>query len=656
MEKKVSVLMCIYKEPLYWIKSAIESILQQTYLNLELILVLDDPENESAKNYILQLCKINKNIKLHCNTKNKGLVKSLNIGLGYCNGEFVARMDADDISYPTRIERQMIFLKEKRLDIIGCGVELFNDKYSHAKRVVSGHFCCSHNVKYYTCLSHPTWLGRREVFENLGGYREVDTCEDFDFLNRAVLSGYKIGNIPEVLFKYRLNPSSISHVKRYKQLATMRYLSKAFRKQVIPEIGEVNTYLYSPSCNEYINKLQNLFEPLKRPREELKCKQTIFKLKYNCEQFYIRKVTKLFFIIDFSNQKRAEFLRNIRPHLRNVKRKILLVRDLLYLKVRKDNNDPQKKIYVIGTEDYGNIGDQHIALSIIKYLEDHFSYKIVEVNASEYYNKRLWLLQHININDIIVMTGGGNFGNVYYGAQLIRRDIIHFWKNNLKIVMPVTIYYDTDEGMKFKKKDINYFTNYNNIILVSREEKSYEIAMESFSCKNILTPDIVLYSKYKSIERNKKSVLMCIRNDLESVLTYEDKFNIERELNLYFNNVQKIDTQLNYLIPRSERDSEVIKCIDYFRKAELVITDRLHGMIFSTITSTPCIVIGNYNHKVEGSYKWIEELEYIKYVSDVDKIPEILETRFWDHIYQYDPVKFYTLFDKIKIEIETLIK
>ena len=62
-----------------------------------------------------------------------------------------------------------------------------------------------------------------------------------------------------------------------------------------------------------------------------------------------------------------------------------------------------------------------------------------------------------------------------------------------------------------------------------------------------------------------------------------------------------------------------------FRECELVITDRIHGMIFAAITGTPCIAMSNYNHKVKGTYKWIEPLEYIKFAENINDIPKLID-------------------------------
>jgi pyruvyl transferase EpsI len=84
-----------------------------------------------------------------------------------------------------------------------------------------------------------------------------------------------------------------------------------------------------------------------------------------------------------------------------------------------------------------------------------------------------------------------------------------------------------------------------------------------------------------------------------------------------------------YKITKENRMKAVRNKMEEFAKSKLVITDRLHGMIFAAITETPCIVFSNYNHKVKGTYEWIKYLPYIKYIESVEEakkyIPELLK-------------------------------
>ena len=82
---------------------------------------------------------------------------------------------------------------------------------------------------------------------------------------------------------------------------------------------------------------------------------------------------------------------------------------------------------------------------------------------------------------------------------------------------------------------------------------------------------------------------------------------------------------LEYMINVNQREKELNKKWDQFKKVEVVITDRLHGMVFCAITSTPCIVIANYNHKVKDTYAWLKNLNYIKFVNGIEEIPELIK-------------------------------
>lgn len=230
MEPKISVLMSVYNEPIEWIKRSVNSVLEQSYKNKEIIVIVDNPDNLAATEYLIEKKKVYSNLTVEINSKNIGLVKSLNKGLKLCSGSYIARMDADDYSYKDRLIKQIAYMSKHNLDIVGCNIILNNGENKVEKRSIVFPLFCKRMVKYCTCVAHPTWLAKREVYDELKGYRNIDACEDFDFLNRAVLRGYRIGNMPETLFEYRINESSISSIKKYKQYTLMRFISAHYCK------------------------------------------------------------------------------------------------------------------------------------------------------------------------------------------------------------------------------------------------------------------------------------------------------------------------------------------------------------------------------------------------------------------------------------------
>jgi pyruvyl transferase EpsI len=321
---------------------------------------------------------------------------------------------------------------------------------------------------------------------------------------------------------------------------------------------------------------------------------------------------------------------------------------------------PQKKnirnqrVFLIGTEDWGNLGDHHIAVSELNYLKKYFN-EIVEIPASEYFSRKSWLLRHICYRDIIFLHGGGNLGNVYMGAEVIRENVIKHWPHNCKCILPQTAYYtENQEGKEVLQHDVNLLTAENNIFIVAREKKSYQFLKENFRCRVFLTPDIVLSSKYQSSFDDREDIgLLCLRNDIEKKLSDENHQELKTLLLQYTACVKFIDTQKEYKISVKNRKAELLEFIEMFQRARIIITDRLHGMVFSAITGTPCIVFENYNHKVRGTYQWICDLPYIKLANNMEEAKKFLNTDFWKKEYDYNVD---TLLPKYSVILEELKK
>ena len=108
---KVSVVMSVYKEPVEWLHESIDSILNQTFSGFEYIIICDNPEYEEGILLLKGYAKKDNRIRLIFNKENIGLTKSLNIGISIAQGDYIARMDADDISEAKRFEKQLDFFE-----------------------------------------------------------------------------------------------------------------------------------------------------------------------------------------------------------------------------------------------------------------------------------------------------------------------------------------------------------------------------------------------------------------------------------------------------------------------------------------------------------------------------------------------------------------
>lgn len=94
-------------------------------------------------------------------------------------------------------------------------------------------------LRYGQVLAHPSWMMKRELYEKLNGYRDIPTAEDYDFTLRAVLSGAKAGNVPEVLFQYRMSTGSVSRSSLYDQYLTMKILSDSYRNNKVVDPDKI---------------------------------------------------------------------------------------------------------------------------------------------------------------------------------------------------------------------------------------------------------------------------------------------------------------------------------------------------------------------------------------------------------------------------------
>ena len=242
----VSVIMSTYKEEEIFLRQAIESILNQTYKDFESIIILDNPDNNLHIRIIKEYANLDKRIKFYVNEKNMGLTASLNKGLGLAKGKYICRMDADDISINKRIENQKRYLEENNYDLIG-GISQMIDENGKSiysiKKVPTNMDKIKKALRYNQIISHPTWFGKKEVFEKLNGYRNMPLCEDYDFTLRAVLNGYKISNIDETVLKYRMTSSSISRSNLYEQYLFARFITKKYSKNKIADIKEAKQYV-----------------------------------------------------------------------------------------------------------------------------------------------------------------------------------------------------------------------------------------------------------------------------------------------------------------------------------------------------------------------------------------------------------------------------
>jgi len=208
----MSVVMASYNCEKY-VGDAIESILNQTFKDFEFI-ILDDASRDNTYSVIKTYAKKDKRIRLYKNKKNMQVAHSLNKGVTLAKTDIIVRMDADDVSYPKRLETQYKYLlRHKNVAVVGSNMDIMNkDGKIVSKREYSSSSKELKKISFrYSPFAHPSVVFRKHVFEEFGGYDPAMVpCEDIDLWFK-IGSKYEFGNIPKTLLKYRFIISSNSH-------------------------------------------------------------------------------------------------------------------------------------------------------------------------------------------------------------------------------------------------------------------------------------------------------------------------------------------------------------------------------------------------------------------------------------------------------------
>ncbi len=214
--QKVTVLMSIYNGEKY-LSEAIDSILAQTFSDFE-FLIIDDASTDKTSSILVDYQKQDKRIRVVTNSNNIGLTRSLNIGIGLAQGMYIARMDADDISLPPRLEKQVLFLDNNpEYAVVGSwfirvakGQEVVEQRPSDYRHIASKLF-------YGNPIAHPTVMFVKAIVISVGGYNEkYRTAQDYG-LWWSLVGKHRLTNIPEVLLKYRQHEEMVSVTKKKDQ-------------------------------------------------------------------------------------------------------------------------------------------------------------------------------------------------------------------------------------------------------------------------------------------------------------------------------------------------------------------------------------------------------------------------------------------------------
>ena len=219
---KVSVVMPVYNGEEY-LAQAIDSILTQTFADFE-FLIIDDCSTDGTASILAEYARRDSRIKILRQAQNLGVAGALNVGCRQAQGEYIARMDADDVSLPMRFEKQVRFLDaHPEIAVVGTAITVIDADDTEIEEI---HYPTNPRVIgwmliFEDCLVHPTVLMRRSIAQQFGFYATALPAQDYALWGRISFE-HLLANIPQVLLNYRTWAANTTSTKRELQAQSVK--------------------------------------------------------------------------------------------------------------------------------------------------------------------------------------------------------------------------------------------------------------------------------------------------------------------------------------------------------------------------------------------------------------------------------------------------
>lgn len=291
MHPKVSVLFPVYNGERF-LEKAIDSILHQTFHDFELLILFEYGSNMASRRIVESKIK-DRRVRVLENRECKlGLAESLNLGMREARGEYIARMDADDISLPKRFEKQVKYL-DKHQEIVMCGTAM-KGLYDDGHMDKRGYFIDPGSIRFECMLGnpfgHPTVMWRKDAFLQKGlFYRNTPYSEDFELWKRVV-ELFPCANLKEYLLIYRLHGESTSALYENTLGSVNDALNKEYLKKYHIDYDVVGAFFSGGLSEEEIEHREDIIQQIcciwSDPRNSYKALEQRMRLFYTANRIY----------------------------------------------------------------------------------------------------------------------------------------------------------------------------------------------------------------------------------------------------------------------------------------------------------------------------------------------------------------------------------
>lgn len=290
-----------------------------------------------------------------------------------------------------------------------------------------------------------------------------------------------------------------------------------------------------------------------------------------------------------------------------------------------DRWEGRKKVVVTLAGFYQNLGDMALTYAQKKFIEETLpGYEVMLFPSNQTYSHIRALKRIVGPGDIVTTIAGGNMDDVYPSLENARRFIVRSFPKNPIISFPQTIAFsDTRSGQRALRRSARTYRSHRRLTVFGREPQTIRLMKAGMPGVRIeYTPDIVLSLKNEVPPQQRSGVLLSLRNDKEVLLTRRERTRIMEVLSAKSEDIlvrDTVDVTIEDCQPHTYEET-LRRFWSLLSSRRVVVTDRLHAMIFCVITRTPAVVLPNSNHKIRGTYEaWLKDHSYIRFMDSFDE-------------------------------------
>lgn len=623
----IDIIIPVYNVEKY-LEKCIQSVLSQSYTDYHIILVDDGSKDSSGTICDLAAEKNDRITVIH--KKNGGLSSARNAGIDASTGDYVLFLDSDDTLTENALQTLMNAMQAGGVDAVFGGYRFVDEEGSILQTLTVPEQVLSEDMRFSLVYEQTHMvmscgkLFRRELLSGFR-FREGRLHEDVFAYHELVFHAKKIYCIEEPIINYLQRSDSITgkafSVRNFDAVDALFERVSFFAEKGLEQCRET-TIQYIFKYLIYIIHRIDFHNP------EISAMYT----NYYCKWKTISGAShdRAFRLLCFLYGKGL-----LKKPLLDYSVFWILKRTLLLFHARSvvlqllSNWSVKPRFILISTPVHGNLGDQAIVYSQLRFLKDCGIRKIVEIKSVDYLRYRSVICRLIPRKDVIIIDGGGNIGSLWPTEAERINDIVKRFRANPIIIFPETAFFSEDAaGLASLHNTKKAFESHENLHVFLRDEPSYRRMREMLPDGNVyLCPDIVLYlkGKLKTNTTQREDVFLCMRGDVEKNIPESAINEIVQAVKDKNLGLKHGDTEIDRYVTAPTREDELEKKWNEFSSSKLVITDRLHGMLFAYITNTPCLAFNNVNGKVLSQYHWIKQAKSMIVVDDSANIKESID-------------------------------